>query len=86
MSKRAKKIGFVLGASKNRDTLLVRLDENVEHEDIVEGNFISIPLATGNTLIGRVTAIRAENPQLNDERYAKFWMDRLRRSLESRSM
>ncbi len=81
-----KKIGFVLGVSKEKESLIVRLDENVEHEDIVEGNFVSIPLANGNTLIGRVTAIRAENPQLSDERYAKFWMDRLRRSLDSRSM
>ncbi|NHJ46444.1 MAG: ATP-binding protein [Asgard group archaeon] len=86
MSKQSKKIGFVLGTSSSQDTLIVRLDENVEHEDIVEGNFVSIPLTNGNTLIGRVTSIRAENPQLGDERYAKFWMDRLRRSLESRSM
>ncbi|MFW9924184.1 MAG: ATP-binding protein [Candidatus Thorarchaeota archaeon] len=86
MPKPAKKIGFVLGVSKERDTLIVRLDENVEHEDIVEGNFISIPLANGKTLIGRITGIRAENPQLSDERYAKFWMDRLRKSLDSRSM
>jgi hypothetical protein len=43
-------------------------------------------LVSGKTLIGRVIAIRAENPQLSDERYAKFWMDRLRKSLESRSM
>ncbi|NHJ40887.1 MAG: ATP-binding protein [Asgard group archaeon] len=86
MSNLPKKIGFVLGISHDQDTLIVRLDENVEHEDIVEGNFVSIPLANGNTLIGRVSNIRAENPQLSDERYAKFWMDRLRRSLESRSM
>ncbi|NHK32275.1 MAG: ATP-binding protein [Asgard group archaeon] len=86
MSNLPKKIGFVLGISHDQDTLIVRLDENVEHEDIVEGNFVSIPLANGNTLIGRVANIRAENPQLSDERYAKFWMDRLRRSLESRSM
>jgi DNA helicase HerA-like ATPase len=86
LSNQPKKIGFVLGISSSQDTLIVRLDENVEHEDIVEGNFVSIPLANGNTLIGRVTSIRAENPQLGDERYAKFWMDRLRRSLESRSM
>ncbi|MBD3189057.1 MAG: DUF87 domain-containing protein [Candidatus Heimdallarchaeota archaeon] len=86
MPKPSKKIGFVLGASSDRDTLVIRLDENVEHEDIVEGNFVSIPLASGKTLIGRVTTIRAENPQLSDERYAKFWMDRLRRSIESRSM
>ncbi|NHJ04869.1 MAG: ATP-binding protein [Candidatus Heimdallarchaeota archaeon] len=86
MPKPAKKIGFVLGVTRERDTLIVRLDENVEHEDIVEGNFVSIPLSNGNTLIGRITAIRAENPQLSDERYAKFWMDRLRKSLDSRSM
>ena len=86
VNSRAKKIGFVLGASTEQDTLLVRLDENVEHEDIVEGNFVSIPLATGQTIIGRVMNIRAVNPQLSDERYAKFWMDRLRRSLESRAM
>ncbi|MEA2069836.1 MAG: ATP-binding protein [Asgard group archaeon] len=86
MSYKTKKIGFVLGATKTDGSLIVRLDENVEHEDIVEGNFVSIPLANGNTLIGRVTTIRAENPQLSDERYAKFWMDRLRKSLESRSM
>ncbi|NHJ31868.1 MAG: ATP-binding protein [Asgard group archaeon] len=86
LSKSAKKIGFVLGISKDQDTVIVRLDENVEHEDIVEGSFVSIPLANGNTIIGRVSNIRAENPQLSDERYAKFWMDRLRRSLESRSM
>jgi len=83
----AKKIGFVLGVSSDQEQrIIVRLDENVEHEDIVEGNFVSIPLANGNTLIGRIVSIRAENPQLSDERYAKFWMDRLRRSLESRSM
>ncbi len=86
LTRTPKKIGFVLGISKDQDALIVRLDENVEHEDIVEGNFVSIPLANGNTLIGRVANIRAENPQLSDERYAKFWMDRLRRSLESRSM
>lgn len=86
LPKPAKKIGFVLGVTRERDTLIVRLDENVEHEDIVEGNFVSIPLANGNTLIGRITTIRAENPQLSDERYAKFWMDRLRKSLDSRSM
>ncbi|MGC9779933.1 MAG: ATP-binding protein [Candidatus Heimdallarchaeota archaeon] len=86
MPKGSKKIGFVLGVSKEQGTVVVRLDENVEHEDIVEGSFVSIPLANGNTIIGRVTNIRAENPQLSDERYAKFWMDRLRRSLESRSM
>ncbi|MHA1221197.1 MAG: helicase HerA domain-containing protein, partial [Candidatus Heimdallarchaeota archaeon] len=86
MARTPKKIGFVLGISKDQNTFIVRLDENVEHEDIVEGNFVSVPLANGNTLIGRVANIRAENPQLSDERYAKFWMDRLRRSLESRSM
>lgn len=86
LPKPAKKIGFVLGVTRERDTLIVRLDENVEHEDIVEGNFVSIPLTNGNTLIGRITTIRAENPQLSDERYAKFWMDRLRKSLDSRSM
>jgi len=82
----SKRIGFVLGVSAEQDNLIVRLDENVEHEDIVEGNFVSIPLVNGKTIIGRITSIRAVNPQLSDERYAKFWMDRLRRSLESRAM